>query len=153
MMDAKPRRCAGLSDLGLSVSAWPKLASNGSQRLVSVGRAQAAAAICLPRSVLCTRADFECRAALEGWRRGTGVRCRAETFVRSVLVLRIPDRAPAAGKTWFLVSGFLNLDQASTRCFRSQRELCDGQRTELRRLFALKNPRLCLNLCTTQSIF
>ena len=70
MLDASPLRCAGERDLGLSVSAWPKLASKGSQRLVSVGRAQAAAAMVLSAAlwlVLCTRADLECRAALVGW--------------------------------------------------------------------------------------
>ena len=76
-MDARPLRCAGDNDLGLSVSAWPKEARSGSQRLVSVGRAQAAAAIVLlPRSgsLLC-RGDFERRASFLGWWRASGVRC------------------------------------------------------------------------------
>ena len=103
MIDASPLRCAGERDLGLSVSAWPKLASKGSQRLVSVGRAQAAAAMLISAGlwlVLCERISNAgpCPRAGGG---AQGSDARAETFVRTVLVLRIPDSAPAAGKLGF----------------------------------------------------
>ena len=116
MMDAKPRRCAGLSDLGLSVSAWPKLARSGSQRLVSVGRAQAAAAM-LYRALA---------GALHssGFGVSGGVPGLAAGFRGPMLARRRPwhpcgawlaeIRTPAAAKPK-LVSGFLNLDQPSSR--------------------------------------
>ena len=95
MIEASPRLCAGERDLGLSVSAWPKLASKGSQRLVSVGRAQAAAAMFFLWAVLCTREDFECRALSLGWWRASGVRCYLGDVPGTVWCLLAAIRMPA----------------------------------------------------------
>ncbi len=105
-MDAKPRRCAGLSDLGLSVSAWPKLASKGSQRLVSVGRAQAAAAMVLScRALALCSAEGISSVGRRPWAGGglQGSDASSETSLAPRVVPLAAVRTPAAAKPSSLV--------------------------------------------------
>ena len=140
-------RCAGLSDLGLSVSAWPKLASKGSQRLVSVGRAQAAAAMLISAALwLCALERISSVGRrLVGWRRGfRGPMLSGDVPAPRVVPVeyRLERRRPAKLASRVALLSFKFRSRVNPLLSVRTAQFCDGQRADLRRLRREK-PDLC----------